>query len=172
MKGKAIIVSNHIEIWDYAAMMFAFPTRTLRCVVAEVMYDNSPLMAFFLHILGAIKVNRDIHDFEFISKCNKILSRGGVVNIYPEAKVNKENNNVRAFSPSTVYLALESGAPIIPVYTSGKYFKKEKNRLIIGQPFYARELYNDELSQAENITAITEKLRQTIIQLQNEIEKK
>ena len=36
IKGKAIVVSNHTSVWDFALMLFLFPTRLLRCVVAEV----------------------------------------------------------------------------------------------------------------------------------------
>ena len=38
IKGKAIIVSNHNCIMDFAVLMFVFWRRTLRCAVAEVMY--------------------------------------------------------------------------------------------------------------------------------------
>ena len=44
INGKAIIISNHRRIMDYAVMMFVFWKRTLRCAVAEVVYKNNFLM--------------------------------------------------------------------------------------------------------------------------------
>ena len=34
IRGKAIVVSNHNSIWDFAVLLYAFPFRTLRCAAA------------------------------------------------------------------------------------------------------------------------------------------
>ena len=36
IKGKAIVVCNHQSIFDFATLMFVFPSRTLRALAAEV----------------------------------------------------------------------------------------------------------------------------------------
>ena len=41
IKGGAIVVSNHNAVLDFAVMMYVFWRRTLRCVVAEIMYQKS-----------------------------------------------------------------------------------------------------------------------------------
>ena len=172
IKGKAIIVSNHRSIWDVAMMMMTFLGRTLRCVVAEVMYRFG-IMRLVLNGLGAIKVDRHAQDFAFIDRCKTILDKGGVVEIYPEARIpDPEEAKPLPFKPSTVYLALESGAPIIPVYTNGCYFKWKRARMIIGTPFDAREYYDDALSEKENIENITKLLRERIIDLGKQLDEK
>ena len=172
IRGKAIVVSNHISLFDVGLMMMLFWRRTLRCVVAEVLYEKHAIVRLFLRCLGAIKVDRDSHDFAFIGKCKKILDRGGVVEIYPEARLPKEGDVLPLeFKPSAVYLALESGAPIIPVYQDGNHFSKKRCEMIIGTPFMARELYDDSLTEKENISLITEKLRGKIIELREELER-
>ena len=67
IKGAAIIASNHTSVFDYAALLFVFFTRTLRVQMAEVLFDKKPL-GLFLKMLGGIYVNRDIHNFDFIYK--------------------------------------------------------------------------------------------------------
>lgn len=173
IKGKAIIVANHTSVWDFALMLFLFPFRLLRCVVAEVVYTHFG-MGLFLPLMGAIKVNRHEQDYAFISKSVDILNKGGVVEIYPEGRLPDREGDVPPlpFKPSTVYIALESGSPIIPVYSNGKYFAKERARVLIGEPIYVRDLYDETLTEKENIENINEYLRNTIIQLGHELDRK
>ncbi len=171
IKGKAILISNHSFLTDFAAMMFVFMGRTLRCVTAELMYQKNIFMTLFLVLSGTVKVDRNTHDFSFIDKCKKILDKGGVIEIYPEARLpHRDEETPLPFKPSAVYLALESGAPIIPVYNNGKYFSKERNRVIIGKPILVSELYDPQKSEKDNITYITDFLRGKIIELRNELE--
>ncbi len=173
IKGKAIIISNHLSLYDFACMLFVFWNRTLRCVIAEIMFRKNFWMNLLLRALGSIKADRETHDFTFISRCKKILDKGGVVEFYPEARLPRPDDKElpNQFKPSVVYLALESGAPIIPVYTNGKYFVKENARVIIGTPIMVRDLYDDNLSQKENISNITSYLRGKIIELRDELER-
>lgn len=173
IKGKAIVISNHTEVWDYASVMFLFPMRKLRCVVAELMYEKNHFLSFVLKALGTIRVDRNTNDFDFIGKCCSILDKNGVVELYPEAKIpSKDDTELLPFKPSVTYLALESGAPIIPVYTDGNYFTKKRNHIMIGKPIDVTELYDNNLSEKENITLITEQLREKINGLKNTLEKR
>ncbi len=172
IKGSAIIVSNHITIMDFAVMMFVFCSRTLRCLIAELMFSQNIFLTLLLKFLGGIKVNRDSHDFSFVSKCCKILNKGGIIEIYPEARLPKEGEETPLpFKSSAAYIALESGAPVIPVYNSGHYFKKGRNKVIIGTPIDVREYYDNSLSHTENLENISEIMRQRVIELKNELER-
>ena len=172
IKGKAIIVSNHNCIMDFAVLMFVFWRRTLRCAVAEVMYHKNFFMTLLLKLLGCVKVERAEHDFSFLTKLERILDKGGVVEIYPESRLpRKGEERPLEFKPSYVALALESGAPIIPVYNNAKPFSKERERVIIGKPIYVGELYDSSLSERENINNINSYVRSKIIELGKELER-
>ncbi len=172
IKGKAIVVSNHTSVWDFALMLFLFPFRLLRCVVAEIIYTRFGMKPF-LALFGAIKVDRNTQDYAFIAKSVKVLQKGGVVEIYPEGRLPDKENDVAPlpFKPSAVYIALESNAPIIPVYTNGKYFTKERARVMVGEPIYVSDMYDGTLSERENIEKINDFLRKTIIELGEELER-
>ncbi len=173
IKGKAIVASNHNTIMDAAVMFYVLWRRIPRLLVAEVMYKKNALLTFFLGAIGCIKVNRDAHDLSFIDKCNKILDNGGLIEVYPESRLAKKGEQKPLpFKPSTVCMALSSGAPIIPVYNNGKYYGKERARVIIGKPFYARDYYDDNLSERENAEIISEKLRDRIIELKDELDRR
>lgn len=172
IKGSAIVISNHITVMDFAVLMFVFYSRTLRCLIAELMFSQNIFLTILLTFLGGIKVNRDSHDYSFINKCCKILNKGGIIEIYPEARLPKEGEATPLpFKSSAAYIALESGAPIIPVYNTGRYFGRGRNRVIIGTPIDVREYYDNSLSHTENLENISEILRQRVIELKDELER-
>ena len=67
------------------------------------------------------------------------------------------------------YLALLSGAPVIPVFTNGKYFTWQRARVIIGTPIDAQALTDSKLSEKENLAAVTKALRDKIIDLERQL---
>ena len=170
IKGRAILMSNHRTVMDVGVMLFVFFSRTLRCLAAELMYQKNFFMTLFLKGIGAIKVDRYSNNFEWMNKANKVLDKGGVIEIYPEARIPKPDEETPLpFKPSVVHLALTSNAPIIPVFNQGVYFKGKLNHMIVGKPIYVREWYDTSLSEKENIAAICEKLRNKVIELENEL---
>lgn len=172
IKGKAIVISNHHTVMDYALMLYVFYGRLLRCQIAELMFKRNPFFTFLLKGLGGIKVDRDAHDFSFIGKSLKILEKGGVVEIFPEARIPKAGEQKPLpFKPSAAYIALHGDAPIIPVYLTDGYFKKQRARVIIGKPIYVKEYYNDTLSEKENLEIISGKLRAKVVELKYELER-
>ncbi len=173
IRGKGIVMPNHQSIWDFAGMMYTFPSRNLRCVVAEVMYANGKMMTAFLNLLGAIKVDRYGGDFTFLEKSNKILKSNGVVEIYPESRLPKKGEEKPLpFKSSVALMALEADAPIIPVVTNGKYNKKQRLRILIGKPIDINELYDDSLDEKLALQLATDKLRDIIKEMNNELESK
>ncbi len=165
-RGKAIVVSNHHSVYDIALLLFVFPFRTLRCAVAEIMYQKNIFMTAFLNLFGCVKVERDSYDFTFLDKMKRILDHGGAVEIYPEARLpKKDEERPLSFKPSYVYLALESGAPIIPVCHNGKIFSKKRAEVVIGKSIDAAALYDGALSEKENIEIINRYVRSKIIEL-------
>lgn len=173
IRGRAIVLSNHTSIYDFAVTMFTFPSRTLRCAVAELMYEKNFFMTALLRLLGTVRVDRTKHDFTFLSACEKILSRGGVVEIYPESRLPDPGEPTPLeFKPSAVYLALQTGAPIIPICNNARFFEKRRMRVMIGTPIDVRALYNNELSEKENIANITTHVRGKIIEFSQRLEEK
>ena len=179
IKGAAIVISNHTDIYDYPLMMYTFLSRNIHVLVAEVTYDKNAFMKWFLKGLGAIRVDRNNHDFAFMSEVNDLLHKNKVVLIYPESRLplEEERGTLLEFKPSYIYSALESGAPIIPVYTTGVYGKekrkkKDRARLIIGKKIFVNDLYDSNKSEKENIEFINDYIKNKIISLKNLLEEK
>ena len=172
IRSKAIVASNHNGLMDFAVLLFVFWSRTLRCAGAEITLDKNIFLKLILKPFGCVRVDRDSYDMVFLDKMKKILHGGGVVEIYPEARIpNKGEEKPIAFKPSYVLLALESGAPIIPIYNNGKMLSSERRRIVIGKPIDVSALYDDSLSERENIRMINDYVRSKIIELGQQIEK-
>lgn len=175
IKGGSLLISNHFSVFDYPLIMFTFFSRSIRVLIAEIMYRKNKFLSWFLPSLGGIKVDRNNYDFSFTSEMINVLKKGQVGLIFPESRVRTEKDDINKlldFKPSYVYIALESGVPIIPLYHNGHFGRtKTKNdnraRIIIGEPINVYDLYDDKLSEKENITNINNYVSDRIYQLRD-----
>jgi len=135
IKGPAIIAANHTSLLDFVVLFFTFFGRSCRFVAAEVVYESGKLMPWFLKVLGAIRVDRSSGDVSFLATSIDTLKKGGVVIVFPESRLIKDGDS-EAFKPSVVYMALQSGAPVIPVWFEGKYGLFKRAKLMIGEKMY------------------------------------
>lgn len=178
IKGGALIVSNHTSVYDFHLVMYTYLPRTIRPLVAELMFEKSKFMNFFLTGIGCVRVERYKYDTSFIPKMTKYLRKGQVGLVYPEAFVPTTEEELREFlpfKPSYIYIALESGVPLIPVYTNGIYGKDKKKKkshakIIIGNPIDVVKLYDDNKTEKENIEWINNYVRDYIKNLRNILE--
>ena len=176
IKGGALIISNHTSIYDYPLMMYVFPKRTMHVLVAEVTYEKNKPLRSLLKGLGAIKVDRTSYDFSFMSKVTDLLNKKKVVLIYPESRLPNENErDLLEFKPSYILPALETGVPIIPIYTNGTYGKlkkqrKDRTRVMIGKKIFVNDLYDQSKSEKENIEYINSYIKKRIVELKELLE--
>ena len=162
IRGPAIVICNHTGVMDYAALIFAFFTRTLRCQAAELQFDK-PLRAFFLKRLGAVRVDRSFQDMSCIAKSEAILKKGSVLGIFPEGRLPlKDETPPLPFRTGAAYLALQTHAPVIPVYTNGAYFAPGRAEVVIGKPIDVGTLYDPDKSEHENLQLITQAFRNRV----------
>ena len=157
VKGPAILIANHTHIMDYFTMIFAHPFRKQRCFVSELIYQK-PVLGFFSKIMDNILVHRERSDLSFMSEAENTLKKGGVITIFPEGHLVK-TGKLDVFKPAVVYLALRSGAPIIPHYIEPNYFKFKRTRIIMGKPIYLRDYCDCTNPSKEKVQELCEMLR-------------
>ena len=160
IKGPAIIMSNHIQLFDYVVYIFVFWRRTIRTQAAEVLWKR-PMLGPLLKQLGAIYVNRTTRDFSFCDESVRLLKDGWVLTIFPEARLPKQGEErPLPFKTSSAYIALQSGVPVIPVVTNGSYMNfKHRAQVLIGTPVYAADLKEEGKTEKENLRIVSEKFR-------------
>lgn len=172
IKGPAILISNHTSIVDFGVLYFVFFFRALRFQVAEVLYTK-PMLKHLLKWAGSVYVDRNSFDFSFVDKSKDILDKGGVVGVFPEARIPlKTEKTPLPFKSSAAYLAYISGIKVIPVAVNGNYNFKHRARILIGTPFYVSEMWDPNKSRKENLTEVSEKMRKRIAGMMKDLKKR
>ena len=173
VKGPAIIMSNHIQLFDYVVYIFVFWRRTIRTQAAEVLWKK-PMLGFLLKQMGAIFVNRTTRDFSFCDESVKLLKEGWLLLIFPEARLPKKGEErPLPFKTSSAYIALRSGAPVIPIVTNGSYMNlKRRAQVLVGTPVYAADLAEEGRTEKENLRIVSEKFRNLIRDMTEDLKRR
>lgn len=166
---NCILVSNHISLLDFVLYLVVFPLRTVRFLVAEVLYNRNKLLAAFLPLIGSIRVERDAKSFDFISNSLEVLDDGGALGVFPQARLPMKGMPRFPFTASTAFIAMRTDAPIIPVYTDGNYGLFKRTNVVIGAPIYLKDLCKEGLGEQEQLDHLTKVLEQTVFDLKEEI---
>lgn len=118
-EGAVIIASNHASYLDFFCFCAASP-RYVRYLAAEKFFQ-SPLWRILMVLTGQIQVDRKSKDK---SKAYRFalssLERGKMIGIFPEGTRSATGELQPAYT-GVARLALESGAPVVPVGIIGAY---------------------------------------------------
>jgi 1-acyl-sn-glycerol-3-phosphate acyltransferase len=114
--GPVIFAANHRSFLD--PFVIACMSRRPLYYVAKKELFRHPLIAWFLNSLGAFPIDRGNADQDAMSTAREILRRGDSVLIFPEGTRTRPGT-LGAPKRGVGRLALESGAPIIPIAVIG-----------------------------------------------------
>lgn len=131
IKGKAVIIANHLSMWDPIFIAVAF-SRQIYWMGKIELFKNI-FARFFFRVVKAFPVRRGEGDLPAIRHAFKLLRDGKLFGIFPEGKRIK-NGELGRFEPGTSMIALKNDAPIIPLYIKGKYKFFRRMKLIVGEP--------------------------------------
>ncbi|HEX8975401.1 MAG TPA: 1-acylglycerol-3-phosphate O-acyltransferase [Solirubrobacteraceae bacterium] len=114
--GPVIVAANHRSFLD--PFVIACMARRPMYYVAKQELFRRPWQAWILNALGAFPVNRGAADEEMITTAKAILARGDIVLIFPEGTRIRPGSLGHA-KRGVGRLALETGAPVVPVAVIG-----------------------------------------------------
>jgi 1-acyl-sn-glycerol-3-phosphate acyltransferase len=112
--GPAIIASNHLGLMD-GPLLAAFAPRLVHALTKKEMFEGRT--GTLLRAMGQIPLSRYDVDPAAVKDCLKVLRDGGVVGIYPEGT--RGDGEFRHFHTGVAYLALATGAPVVPLVMFG-----------------------------------------------------
>jgi 1-acyl-sn-glycerol-3-phosphate acyltransferase len=138
--GPVILAANHIGVLDGPALI-AFTRRLTFALVKREAFSGA--VGQFLSYLGQISLNRRELDPQAIRRAVQVLRAGKVLAVFPEGV--RSGGEVAWARRGAAYLAMVSGAPIVPVAILGtREPGQSKNQLpgfrksihlVYGEPF-------------------------------------
>ncbi len=141
-QGPLIIVANHVNFLEVPLLYTHLQPRPVTGFAKAETWDNATLGALF-DLGGAIPLRRGEADIAALRQALKALEVGQILAVAPEG-TRSGHGRLQPGHPGVVFLALRSGAPLLPVaYYGGELFWRNLPRLrrtdfhiVVGQPFY------------------------------------
>ena len=140
--GPVILVSNHFNLGDPPVLTYVLPRRIVWMAKQELF--DTPVIGWLFRAFGLIPVRRFEGDLKALRKAQGALKRGHVLGMFPEG-TRSAGKGLGEGEPGTAFIALRTGAPIVPVAIWGTEgiklprdaFRFHGSRITVrfGQPF-------------------------------------
>ena len=132
-QGPLIVTANHFHFFDALALILSAPYPLE--FLADFEMPNVPsLFKIFPALYKVHDVAQGSANIRAVNASLAILAQDGVLGIFPEGRVH--NQTLKPALPGAAYLALRSGAPILPVgiYSTDEWdvvgtLRREKRRV-------------------------------------------
>ena len=118
--GPVILAPNHFSNMDHF-FCGVYLRRQIRFMSKSQFFGGNPLLSYLFRVSGHFPVRRGHADEEAFRTAHSILERGGVVGIYAEGGRSR-TGGLGEPRPGVGRLALESGAPVVPVAIYGSAY--------------------------------------------------
>ena len=168
--GPAIVAANHRSMLDVPVLVMACPRPITFMAKRELFGD--PLRRWAFHTMGGFPVRREIADIRAIDVALAVLERGQVLGMYPEG-TRSRTGQMLPFLKGAAWLALRTGAPIVPCGISGTAHEPQENgggswrkhvRIAFGPPLEVQR-EDDPETRREKAEALTAELLDAVTRL-------
>ncbi len=124
--GPLILAPNHFSNMDHF-FCGVYLRRQIRFMSKSQFFGSNPGLSYLFRVSGHFPVRRGHHDEEAFVTAHSILARGGCLGIYAEGGRSR-SPGLGEPRPGIGRLALESGAPVVPVAIHGSLAVRQWNR--------------------------------------------
>jgi 1-acyl-sn-glycerol-3-phosphate acyltransferase len=115
--GSVILAPNHFSNMDHF-FSGVYLRRRIRFMSKSQFFGANPVVSYVFRVSGHFPVRRGHNDEEAFETAHSILAREGCVGIYAEGGRSR-TGGLGEPRPGIGRLALESGAPVVPVAIHG-----------------------------------------------------
>jgi 1-acyl-sn-glycerol-3-phosphate acyltransferase len=113
-RGPVVLAANHLGIAD-GPLLAMFAPRPVHALTKHEMFTGA--LGRFLLAAGQIPLDRFHTDVAAVRSGLRVLRDGGVVGVFPEGR--RGAGDLARFHRGAAYLALVTGAPVVPVVLLG-----------------------------------------------------
>src|SRR6202167_5690142 len=127
----SIFMSNHVSNLDPPIMLPFLPSRTAFFIKRSLL--KIPVVGYGMRLAGFIPVDRDGRAEsarESVQVANRVLASGVNISTFPEG-TRSRSGRLLPFKKGPFYLAMESGAPVVPISIWGSEHMMTKGSLRI-----------------------------------------
>ncbi len=116
-RGAVILAPNHFSFMDHF-LMGCYIRRKVRFMAKSQLFKPGPMQFIYTHG-GVFPVRRGARDEETFITAETILARGGAITMYCEGGRSRTGQMAQQAKRGIGRLALETGAPIVPIAIHG-----------------------------------------------------
>jgi 1-acyl-sn-glycerol-3-phosphate acyltransferase len=167
--GIFILAPTHRSILD-TPIASGVTRRRMRFMGADKWWSNE-WFGKLLSLLGGFPVTRGTADREALKRCIELLEGGEPLVMFPEGE-RKSGPMVQPLFDGPAYIAMKTGAPIIPVGIGGserampkgaRFIRPHKLQVVVGAPIRVPEAATSKLQR--------DAVRQVSLQLHEELQR-
>ncbi|MCR5809662.1 MAG: 1-acyl-sn-glycerol-3-phosphate acyltransferase [Clostridiales bacterium] len=167
-KGKVIFICNHIHMLDPILIALVSP-RIVHFMAKKELF-KSKLGNLFFKLSYVFPVDRGTADLKSLKQALALLDKGKAFGIFPEGR-RMVADRMDEFELGTSFIAMRSGAPVVPIYIANDAYRSFRFRMIVGEPIYAADSAMN-VSRRENEVIFMQRMRNEMNSLKRELEEK
>ena len=118
-EGAIVFAGNHTKWVDPEMICAVVKKRQVHFLAKQELFHG--LAHIVTWGMGAIPVNRKIHDHGALDNAIEGLKNGLSIGIFPEGTINRTDDVIMPFKIGAVKMAKEADVPIVPFVITGEY---------------------------------------------------
>ncbi|WP_411844384.1 lysophospholipid acyltransferase family protein [Salinicoccus sp. HZC-1] len=151
--GPVIICSNHIS--EYDPPLVATSVEREMSFFAKSELFKIPVLGYLISRLNALPVERGKSDRAALKKSIEVLGEGNMMLVFPEGSRSK-TGKLQNLQQGASFMAVKSGAQIVPTAIKGSYDRKKGVTIVFGKPIDTKALVEDGMNRKDVTLKITE----------------
>lgn len=136
-EGPCIICPNHTSLADPPMICFAASRKHIIRIMAKKSLLEIPIMGRVLDAIGTFAVDRGSNDMSAIKNALRVLKDGCKLMMFPEGTRVGEGEEGSAKTGAAM-IALKTGAPIVPVYSTRPKKMFHRSTVVFGEPYVVK----------------------------------
>lgn len=117
--GPIVFAGNHMKWVDPELVCAVVKRRQVHFLAKQELFSG--ISSIITWGMGAIPVNRSVHDGKSLKYAIEGLRRGLCIGIFPEGTINRTDDVIMPFKLGAVKMAHEADATIVPFVITGEY---------------------------------------------------
>ena len=133
LRPPLIIAPNHVSHTDAPLVLKALPAhireRALVPAAADYFFDRAWLSVVVTLAMNGVPFDRRHDIADSVRRCERFLRHGHSIVLFPEG-TRSLDGRLRGFKAGVAHLAVQTGAPVVPVYLQGTHALLARGRAL------------------------------------------